>query len=137
MGLYLCSFEDEDEVDGVEVGGYADFNALRDYIIRELEMGKTGSRFPTIILHSDCDGEWSLADCEKLSGELAEIANALKARPAVQFGSDWQKGVAKSIGLVPQNAFESFIDVDGEFLIERLQSLVDGARKRGVPILFQ
>jgi hypothetical protein len=51
--------------------------------------------------------------------------------------SDWQRAVAKSIGLVPQNAFESFIDVDGEFLIGRLQSLVDGARKRGLPILFQ
>lgn len=137
MGLYLCVFDGDEDVDGVEVGPYADFNALRDYIARELEGGKAGARFPMFMLHSDSDGEWALSDCEKLRGELGEITNALKARPAVQFVSDWQKAMAKSIGLVPQNAFESFIDVDGEFLIERLQSLVDGARKRGLPILFQ
>ncbi len=45
MGLYLCIFEDEEDVDGVEVGPYSDFNALRDYIVRELETGNTGSRF--------------------------------------------------------------------------------------------
>jgi hypothetical protein len=45
--------------------------------------------------------------------------------------------VAKSIGLVPQNAFESFVDVDGEFLIERMRSLAEVALNRGLPILFQ
>ena len=93
-----------------------DYNALRDYVVNELEGGKAGSRFPTFILHSDCDGEWAVLDCEKLRSELSEIAVALKVRPAVAFASDWQKVVAKSIGLVPENAFESFIDVDGEFL---------------------
>jgi hypothetical protein len=137
MGLYLCVFDGDEDVNGVEVGPYADFNALRDYIVRELEGGKAGSRFPVLNLHSDSDGEWSFTDCEKLRGELAEIATALNARPAIKFVSDWQKTVAKSIGLVPRNAFESFIDVDGEFLIERMQNLVDYAQKRGVPILFQ
>ena len=137
MGLYLCIFENEEEVDGVEVGNYADFNALRDYITQVLERGKMGSRFPILILHSDCDGEWCPSECEKLSVELTTIAAELKALPAVQFVSDWQKSVARSIGLVPQNAFESFIDVDGEFIINRLQNLVDCSRKRGLPILFQ
>ena len=137
MGLYLCIYDGDEDVDGIDVGSYADFNALRDFIARELEGGKGGSRFPVLMLHSDSDGEWSLSAGDKLRGELAEIANSLKARPTVNFVSDWQEAVAKSIGLVPQNAFESFIDVDGEFLIERLQSLVDGARKRGLPILFQ
>jgi len=45
--------------------------------------------------------------------------------------------VAKSVGLHPQNACESFIDVDGEFLLERLQSLVKKALERRLPILFQ
>jgi hypothetical protein len=137
MGLYLCLFDDEEEVAGVEVGPYADYNAMRDYVVRELEAEKAGSKFPTFVFHSDCDGEWSLADCEKLCGEFAEIATALKARPPIKFVSDWQKTVAKSIGLVPQNAFESFIDVDGEFLLERLQSLVGTALKRRLPIIFQ
>ena len=108
-----------------------------DYIVRELELGNAGTRFPTFVVHSDCDGEWSVADCQKLLVELDAIAEALKARPAIAFFSDWQKTVAKSIGLKPQNAFESFIDVDGEFLLERLQSLVKDALARRLPILFQ
>lgn len=137
MGLYLCVFEGDEELEGVEVGLYADFNALRDYVTRELEAGKLGSRFPTLIVHSDCDGEWSASECEKLRDELAVIAMELKARPAVGFTSEWQRTVAKSVGLVPRNAFESFIDVDGEFLIERLQGLAEFAYRYQSPILFQ
>ena len=137
MGLYLCIFDGDEDVDGVEVGAYADYNALRDCIVRELEAGEAGSRFPTFILHSDCDGEWTVAECQRLQGELTEIVTALKERPAIRFSSAWQETVAKSIGLDPQNAFESFIDVNGEFLLERLQSLVKNALARGLPILFQ
>jgi hypothetical protein len=137
MGLYLCIFDGDDDINGVEIGRYADYNALRDYTIRELERGKAGTRFPTLVLHSDCDGEWSVADCQKLQVELDEIAVALKGRPAIAFSSDWQRAVAKSIGLKPLNAFESFIDVDGEFLLERLQNLVKDALARRLPVLFQ
>jgi hypothetical protein len=137
MGLYLCIFDGDEDVDGVEVGAYADYNALRDHVVRELESGKAGSRFPTFVLHSDCDGEWSVADCQKLQGEFAEIASAFQKRPVIAFPSDWQKAVAKSIGLKPQNAFESFIDVDGEFLLKRLQNLVKVALERRLPISFQ
>jgi Immunity protein 70 len=137
MGLYLCIFDGDEDIDGVEVGSYADFNAIRDYVVGELEGGKAGSEFPTFILHSDCDGEWLPVDCEKLHEELAKIISALKERPAIAFVSDWQKAVAKSIGLVPKTAYESFIDVDGEFLFERLQALVTNALKRRLPILFQ
>ena len=137
MGLYLCVFDGEDDVDGVDVGGYADFNALREHIVRQLEGGTAGSRFPTLVLHSDCDGEWSVEECRVLREELATIASELRATPAVQMASDWQRSVAKSIGLVPRNAFESFVDVDGEPLIQRLQELVDGALRRGRPITFQ
>ena len=137
MGLYLCIFDGDEDIRGVEIGSYADYGALLDYVTRELELGKAGARFPTFVLHSDCDGEWSVADCQKLQVELDEIAVALKARPATAFSSGWQKDVAKSIGLKPLNAFESFIDVDGEFLLERLQNLVKDALARRLPILFQ
>jgi len=136
VGLYLCIFDGDEDVNGVEVGSYADFGALRDFVVRELEP-KAGARFPTFILHSDSDGEWSVVDCQKLQVELDEISVALKGRPAIAFSSDWQSVVAKSIGLKPQNAFESFIDVDGEFLLERLQNLVRDALARRLPILFQ
>ncbi|HEX3624545.1 MAG TPA: Imm70 family immunity protein [Verrucomicrobiae bacterium] len=137
MGLYLCIFDGDDEIDGVEIGSYADFGELRDYVARELECGVIGSRFPTFMLHSDCDGEWSASNCETLQHELGEIEAELKQRPPVPFFSEWQRLVAKSIGLHPQNAFESFIDVDGEFLLDRLQVLVKKATERGLPILFQ
>lgn len=137
MGLYLCIFDGDDEVDGLEVGSYSDFGALRDYIVRELEGGRPGSRFPTLIIHSDCDGEWSATECDRLHHELEDIANGLKALPPVKFVSDWQIAVAKSVGLIPKNALESFIDVDGQFLILRLQGLAECARKNGFAILFQ
>ncbi|NVJ27175.1 hypothetical protein HUW62_38770 [Myxococcus sp. AM011] len=137
MGLYLCVFEGDEELEGVEVGSYGDFGTLRDYVTHELEAGKLGSRFPTFIVHSDCDGEWSASQCERLRDELMEIAMELKTRPAVGFSSEWQRTVAKSVGLVPRNAFESFIDVDGEFLIERLRGLAEFAYRYQSPILFQ
>lgn len=138
MGLYLCIFDTADEeIDGVEVGTYADFGEFRDFVTRELESAKPGTRYPTLIRHSDSDGEWSVDDCEVLRRELADLAAALKARPPIEFVSVWQKGVAKEIGLKPQNAFESFVDVDGEFLIERLQCLVETAVTHRLPILFQ
>jgi Immunity protein 70 len=137
MGLYLCIFDGDDDIDGVEVGPYSDFGGLRDYIVRELEGGSAGSRFPTLILHSDCDGEWAVAECARLRNELAQIRMVMQARPPIPFISDWQKDVAQSFGLSPKNAFESFIDVNGDFILERIQQLVDVALERQLPISFQ
>jgi hypothetical protein len=137
MGLYLCIFDADEEVDGVEVGRYSDFNALRDYVARELEAGRRGARFPTLMLHSDSDGEWSVADCEKLTPELRSIIAQMQTRPPVEFVSDWQQHAARSAGLVPKSAFESFIDVDGQFVLERMLHLASVALERGLPILFQ
>jgi hypothetical protein len=137
MSLYLCVFAGNEEADGVEVGAYADFNALRHVVARDLEGGVAGSRFPTLMLHSDCAGAWSVADCAKLRLELALLAAELKARLPLPFPSRWQADVAAARGLSPRNAFESFIDVDGEFLLERLRGLAETALGRGCPILFQ
>jgi hypothetical protein len=137
MGLYLCIFQDEEELDGVEVGPYADFNELRNYVVSELEDGMAGSKFPTFILHSDSDGEWSLEDCISLDSEISVIISSMKGRPPVPFVSEWQLRIARSIGLEPKNAFESFVDVDGEFLLDRLKNLITLAIRSGLPILFQ
>lgn len=137
MGLYLCVFEGDDEIDGVEVGPYADFDRLRKYVTKELEGGQSGSRFPTFILHSDCDGEWSVGECAKLEIELSAIEEDMRKLPPVEFVSDWQSDVAKSHGLSPANAVESFIDVDGETVLERIHRLVRLALGRGPTILFQ
>jgi hypothetical protein len=137
MGLYLCVFDADEEIEGVEVGSYADFNAIRDYIVKTFEDGIAGSKFPTFIFHFDSDGEWKAEECGKLQAELHQIAELLKTRPPLPFGEVWQQSVARSIGLAPINAFESIIDVDGEFLLNRLEKLVDVALKRRLPILFQ
>jgi hypothetical protein len=137
MGLYLCIFDDDDEVDGVEVGSYADFERFRSTVTGYLEGGKAGARFPTLILHSDCDGEWSPADCETLDKELTVIAIELKRLPPTGVQSDWQRQVAKSLGLKPTSLFDSFVDVDGEPLVDRLQRLCRIAIEHGTPIVFQ
>ena len=65
MGLVLCVYEDRqsgDDLDGFQVGSYGDFGAWREFIAAELENGAWGSRFPTLMMHSDCDGEWSAED---------------------------------------------------------------------------
>ena len=137
MSLYLCVYAGDREVEGVEVGPYADFNTFRATVSRELEAGAAGSRYPTLISHSDCDGEWPAGACADLRDELASIARAMKERPAGGFPSDWQREVARAGGLEPRNAFECFMDVDGKFLIERLQGLVGVALENDLPILFQ
>ncbi len=137
MGLYLCVFDCAEELEGVEVGSYSDFDFLRHSVTELLEGGVSGSRFPTFILHPDSDGEWSLADCETLRRELSTISGEFQHLPGIQFHSDWQKQVGKSLGLKPASLFESFIDVDGDLLLERLIWLCDLEKKRALPILFQ
>lgn len=137
MGLYLCIFDQDDEVDGVEIGSYSDFNGLREFINKEIEKGAFGAKFPTFLIHSDSDGEWTVLDCKKLRVELSEIILKMKELKPVPFITDLQKSVASSIGLLPENAYESFIDVDGEFVLGRIYNLVELALQRQLPILFQ
>jgi hypothetical protein len=137
MGLYLCIFDGDEEVEGVEVGPYADFGKFRDCVVRELEGGNAGSKFPTLILHSDCDGEWSPTEAGKLETELVEISNEFRRRPSIPITSDWQKQVVKSFGSQINNLYDCFFDVDGEPLLERLVSLAELSQERNLPILFQ
>lgn len=141
MGLYLCIFSSDaadDEVDGIEVGSYDDFHSLRLAISRSLETGQWGSRFPVLMSHPDSDGEWSPAEAIALAEELQIIEAELAALPPSGFAAgSWQEGVAKSLGLAPKTLRECFIDVDGEFLLERLKLLALTAAKLGSPISFQ
>ena len=96
MGLYLCVFDADKELEGVEVGSYSDFDFFRRTITELLEGGNAGSRYPTLVLHADSDGEWTSAECEALKKELASISNGLKQFPAVQFRAEWQQQLGKS-----------------------------------------
>jgi hypothetical protein len=137
MSLYLCVFDEDEELDGVDMGAYSDFGDFRNTIAKELERGKIGSRFPTLMLHSDCDGQWDVESCEKLESELEVISAEFKERPPKLFFAEWQKNIAKQHGLCPGNLYDCFIDVDGEPLLERLLGLAQLAQRRQLPILFQ
>jgi hypothetical protein len=137
MGQYLCVFDDDKELDGIDVGSYADFNLLRSAVTETLEGGVAGSKYATLILHSDCDGEWGADLCADLERELRSIASAFQNMPPVEFQADWQNSVAKSLGLRPRSFYDSFIDVDGEPLLGRLLTLCQTAREHNQAILFQ
>lgn len=136
MGLYLCLFDGDEEIDGVEVGSYADFGTFRDTVQTCLEHGSLGSRFPTLMRHSDCDGSWSPDEAAKLHVELDAIAQELEKLPPVPL--DGRKtSVARSLGMAPTNRLECFIDVDGEPLLDGLRRLCRRSTDLGLPILFQ
>jgi hypothetical protein len=137
MGLYLAVFDEfDEELEGVEVGSYDDFSTFRRAVMEHLESGKPGSRFPTLILHSDCDGAWSCEDCEALEKELEAVRSGFrKLKPIVL--KDWRAGTVKEVGINPRNLAECFFDIDGELLLDRLMGLVEAARKSGRSISFQ
>jgi hypothetical protein len=137
MGLYLCVFDGDDELDGVDVGSYSDFDFFRATILDQIEEGRVGARFPTLMLHSDCDGEWDPPACVALENELLAISDAFRKADPIGFTADWQRSVAKILALKPTTLYDCFIDVDGEPLLERLIGLCRLANERGQPILFQ
>ncbi|MGV3553128.1 Imm70 family immunity protein [Rhizobium sp.] len=137
MGLYLCIFDDEDELDGVQVGAYSDFGAFRSAVATHVEGGNVGSKCPTLMLHSDCDGEWSPQEADVLQQELAAITAKFTTLPPAPLGTGWQADVARHVGLDPANLYESFFDPDGEPLLQRLMDLAKCSTERNLPILFQ
>jgi len=137
LGLYLCVFDGDREVEGVDLGSYADFASLRSHVLSTLENSKRGSRFPTLMLHADSDGEWAPGECERLAQELKAIRDELRGQPPVPFSSEWQRDTAKQFRVVPQSALECFIDVDGELAVERILGLAELSIALRQPILFQ
>ncbi|WP_082190401.1 Imm70 family immunity protein [Frateuria defendens] len=137
MGLYLCIFDGEEEIDGVEVGSYADFNFFRDAVVAAVEGGQRGSRCPTLVNHHDSDGEWLPDAALQLIGELDLIAAVFSEEPPLELDSLWKKKVATAVGLVPKNLLDCFFDIDGEPLLGRLRGLAEQSVKKKVPILFQ
>ena len=137
MGLYLAVFEEDDELDGIDVGSYSDFSFFRNTVVACLEPAGAGSRFPTLILHADCDGEWTPEQSQKLDLELAEIASEFQRLPPVVLNSTWQTEVVKTFGLPLATLYDCFFDVDGESLLERMRSLAQLSINTGHPILFQ
>lgn len=138
MGLYLCVFDDEEnELDGLEMGTYSDYNHFLDVVTELVEKGEKGSVCPTLTLHHDSDGVWEPGECKLLESELNVIETQFKKALPQAFTKEWRSDIAKEIGLKPNNLYESFIDVNGDFIIGRLKELCDLAIDKNSPICFQ
>jgi hypothetical protein len=139
MGLYLCIFDGEEELEGVEVGSYSDFGFFRKTVAQMLEDGKQGSKYPALQEHSDSDGEWIPNQCNVLVDELNEIGEAFKRLPPIKFEPNtWQSERIQSGEIsLPKNLYESFFDVNDEPLIGRIIELAKISQEKRLPILFQ
>jgi hypothetical protein len=138
VGLYLAVFDDdEEEVAGLEVGSYADFNFFREKVVEVVEGGAFGTKCPVLINHSDCDGSWSPEESTRLIRELDMIEESFQLAAPVKIDVPWKVEIARSHGISPRNLLECFFDVDGEPLTERLRGLADVSSARKLPILFQ
>lgn len=138
MGLYLCVFDESgDEIEGVEVGSYADFGDFRDAVTSLVEGGSLGGVCPVLTTHADSDGEWSSEEAKQLYSELTHIAEVFSKQPPVDFNVRWKLEAAKTFGLKPMNLGQCFFDVDGEELTERLKQLAKASIASGMPINFQ
>jgi len=137
MGLCVIVFDregDEDdepeEIASCDVGHYSDFDCFRDTISRHVD----ASKYPTLMMHSDCDGEWSLAEISILERELREIGDKFKKLPpeepvnAFEHTAEYRDGA--------ESLYGCFHDVDGENLFEALLDLCAVARKHNRPITF-
>jgi len=134
MGLYLCILDDEDEeCAGFQVGHYSDFGCFRDAIFRHIP--KAMRRYPILMQHSDCDGEWSVEELPRLKQELAEIAERFKALPPEEPADAFEHVAHCREGAA--SLYECFHNVDEENLFEALQELCDEAIKLERPISFQ
>lgn len=133
MSLYLCIFAEdgEDEIAGWQFGHYSDFGYFRDTIAKHLRAGN----FPVLMMHSDCDGEWSVAELPKLIRELEIIAAKFKSLPpeeprgAFEHTSEYREGAT--------SLYDCFHNVDGENLFEALIALSREGIESQRPISFQ
>jgi len=140
MGLYLCVFDgsdDDNELEGVEVGSYGDFHSFRETVTTCLENSEWGSRFPVLMLHHDSDGAWTAGEAANLERELLAIRAALAQLAPAPFPAGWQAEVSRLEGLRPASLADCFIDVDGEPLIDRLLELTRLAQQEYLAIHFQ
>ncbi len=136
MSLYLCVFRDEEELDGVDVGSYDDFERLREFA-RSID-GRIFRRFGTLRTNVSPTTSWSPRAAARLEAELATLADELRRRPPRPFPADsWQARVAAARGTAPGTLYDCFFDVEGRPLVERLVALCRLSVEARQPILFQ
>lgn len=136
MGLYLCVFRDDEELYGIDVGAYEDWERFRGEA--RARDGRIFRRFGTLRVHVSPTTHWSPRDAARLGGELARLREALKREPPRPLApGSWQAELAAERGLAPATLADCFFDVDGVPLFDGLAELCRLAIETGQPILFQ
>jgi hypothetical protein len=131
MSLYLTIFDDDSDVAGWVLGHYSDFGYFRDSIAAHLK----SSDYPTFMLHSDCDGEWSAPELPILRRELQSIGDAFRALPPQEPKAAFEHTAEYRTG--GRSLYDCFHNVDGENLFEALIALCEEGIRLNKPILFQ
>lgn len=122
--------QEPEEIAECNVGHYSDFACFRNTIARYLD----ATRYPTLMDHSDCDGEWALAEIPALERELREIGDAFRGLPPEEpFGAFEHTAEHRDAA---ESLYDCFHDVDGENLFEVLLDLCAVARSHSRPITF-
>jgi hypothetical protein len=137
MGLCLHVFgpsrgddDDPDEIAEVDVGHYSDFDCFRTTVARHLD----AKRYPTLMEHSDCDGEWTPAEVPALERELNEIAAKFRKLSPEEPVDAFEHTAEYRIGAT--SLYDCFHNVDGENLFEALLELCSVAKQHQRPITF-
>ena len=137
MGLCLYVLDSDpgdadepQEIAECDIGHYSDFGCFRDTIARHL----APDSYPTLMLHSDCDGEWSLAEIPRLEEELREIGAAFRKLPPEEPTGAFEHTAEHRVGA--GSLYDCFHNVDGENLFEALLELCETAREHKRPITF-
>ena len=131
MSLYLTIFDGEEEVAGWVFGHYSDFGYFRDVVAAKLR----ADDYPTLMAHTDCDGEWAAQELPRLRRELQLIGERFRQLPpeqpqgAFEHTSEFRRS-ARSL-------YDCFHNVDGESVFEALIALCDEGIRRDRPVLFQ
>lgn len=132
--LHVFGLEDGDgdpeEIAECDVGHYSDFGCYRETIARHLD----ARRFPVLMDHSDCDGEWTLAEIPALERELREIGDAFKRLPPAEPQGAFEHTVGFRVGA--KSLYDCFHNVNGENLFEAILALCGVARQHKRPITF-
>jgi hypothetical protein len=131
MSLYLAIFDGDEEIKGWVFGHYSDFGHFRDVVAVRLSVDEC----PTLMLHSDCDGEWTPEQLPRLRDELRLIGERFRKLPPVEPQGAFEHTVEYRRGA--RSLYDCFHNVDGENVIEALIALCDEGIRRGLPISLQ
>src|SRR5690349_8848102 len=137
MGLCLIVFDrdpgdddDPEELAACDVGHYSDFGCFRETVARHLG----AKRYPVLMEHSDCDGEWPVKELPVLQKELQNIAGEFrKLKPEQPSGAFEHTAEYRAKA---QSLYDCFHNVSGENLFEALLRLCEVAAQAKRPITF-